>query len=141
MISLAFLSSITASQLIAHALGDYLFQTSWMAMGKTQRWLPAIVHGCVYGLVYWLVLQPSPQAMAVIVGTHILIDRFRLARYICWTKEFLTYPFQRPKPWKDCSKTGFDPNTPTHLADWLMIIIDNIMHVCINAWALYYLLG
>lgn len=138
---LAFLATITTGQLIAHALGDYVFQTGWMAVNKTSRWLPAIVHGAVYGLIFWLVLQPSPAAMAVIVGTHIVIDRFRLARYVCYAKEFITFPAQRPKSWNECKKFGYDPGTPTHLAEWLMIIVDNILHVCINAWALYYLLG
>ena len=30
--------------LIAHVVGDYLFQSSWMAQEKATRWWPAMAH-------------------------------------------------------------------------------------------------
>ena len=67
--------------LLAHLAGDYLIQSHWMATQKTSRWWPAIAHGVTYTLPYALVTQ-SPLALAVIAGTHVVIDRYRLARYV-----------------------------------------------------------
>src|SRR6185369_539474 len=102
---LAFIGTITLTQLIAHALGDYLLQSGWMALNKTKSWIPATVHGIVYAIPFILILHPSLAALAVIVGTHIVIDHYRLARYVCWTKEWFSP--RRPRPWKECSKFGF----------------------------------
>ncbi len=134
---LAFISTITVAQLIAHMIGDYLLQSGWMAEGKTKAWLPAAVHGLVYAIPFVLILHPSVAALAVIVGSHILIDHYRLARHVCWAKNWLG--LERPKPWKECSKTGFDPQRPEYMATWLMIIADNLMHVLINGLALFLL--
>lgn len=64
--------------LLAHLLGDYVVQSRWMATEKTQRWWPAIVHAVTYGVPFLMVTR-SPLALAVIVGTHAVIDRYRLA--------------------------------------------------------------
>jgi hypothetical protein len=61
----------TADQLVAHAVGDYLFQSHWMADQKTTRWLPAVVHGLCYTVPFLLLTQSWP-ALAVIAGTHIV---------------------------------------------------------------------
>ena len=103
-------------QILCHLAGDYTFQNSWMAKGKTQRWLPAAVHAAVYSSVFALVLCPSVAAMSVIFVTHVMIDRFRLARY--WTK-FI----------------GVD-DEPAWLGVWLLIINDNTWHLWINYLAL-----
>ena len=86
-------------QLLAHLLGDFIVQNHWMANRKTQvSWIAAL-HAALYGLgflvVYWTIIQvdtlrfggsdlsvPSWAALAVIVGTHFVIDRWRLARVI-----------------------------------------------------------
>lgn len=74
--------------LLAHLAGDYLLQSDWMAIEKTKRWWPAIAHGLVYTLPFALLTQ-SWEALAVIAGTHVVIDRFRLARHVCWAKNWL----------------------------------------------------
>lgn len=79
---------ITADQLVAHAVGDYLLQSDWMAQGKTANWAPAAAHALVYGLGF-LVFRPSLVAFLVILGSHYLIDRYRLARYVVWAKNFI----------------------------------------------------
>lgn len=66
---------------LAHLVGDYVIQSHWMATEKTKHWLPAIVHGVTYTLPHALITQ-SPLALVVIGGTHIIIDRFRLARHV-----------------------------------------------------------
>lgn len=68
------------NQLICHLIGDYVIQNHWMAQNKTKAWLPAIIHASVYILPF-LLLQPSKAAFAIMWSTHLLIDRFRLARY------------------------------------------------------------
>lgn len=40
------LMSLFSYLLIGHLIGDFLFQTTWMAMFKTTKWVPLIVH-CV----------------------------------------------------------------------------------------------
>jgi len=125
-------------QLLCHLFGDYLLQSSWMANNKTKRWIPAIAHALVYFLPFLVMLQPSLNASIVMIGTHLLIDRFRLARYIAYIKNFLA-PICEWKPWSDCKETGNHKDTPPFLAVWLMIICDNTMHLIINAVALAYL--
>lgn len=78
---------ITAEQLVAHAIGDYVLQSDWMANEKTKQSLAAAVHALSYALPF-LFLRPSVAAFAVIVGTHFLIDRWRLARFVVWVKNF-----------------------------------------------------
>lgn len=120
--------------LLAHVLGDYLFQSDWMATQKISRWTPAIAHGVTYGVPF-LALTWNPWALLVIVGTHVVIDRYRLARYLVWLKNFIAPPGNNPE-WSDCKATGYPPDRPVWLATILMIIADNTIHVIINSAAL-----
>jgi hypothetical protein len=125
---------ITADQLLAHAVGDYVLQSDWMANEKTKRCVAALAHVLAYALPF-LFLRPSPAALAVIVGTHFVIDRWRLARFVCWAKNWLG----PNRPWAECSATGYPSERPPWLSVWLLIIADNIMHVAINGAALRWL--
>ena len=124
--------------LICHLFGDYVFQSSWMANNKIKRLVPAIVHSCVYFVPFLIVLHPSLSATVVMIGTHILIDRFRLAKYVTFVSQYLAPPSEW-KAWSDCIGTGYYKETPVWLATWLMIIVDNTMHLTINALCLMYL--
>lgn len=123
--------------LLAHLVGDYVLQSHWMASEKTKRWWPAIAHAVTYGLPFLLVTQ-SPAALAVIVGTHAVIDRFRLARYVVWAKNQCV-PREYRAPWAECTATGYPPDVPPWLAVWLLILVDNIAHIAINAAAVTWL--
>ena len=123
--------------LILHALGDYVTQPHWVAVEKTSRHLPAILHGLLYGLPF-LILTRVPAALAVITLTHIVIDRYRLARHVIWVKNQLG-PRSRRLPWTECRATGYPPDTPQWLAVGLMIGAENTMHVLINSAALTWL--
>lgn len=150
---------------LCHGAGDFMFQSSWMASQKTRSHLPALLHVAVYGTIFAAVLHPSLLALAVIVGTHFLIDRYRLARYACWASGWLA-PWRRElrssnkealqaftqltgmsplwwvppnKKWSECSRTGYDPAVPAHMSDWLLILVDNLIHLSINAAALAWL--
>lgn len=142
---------ITADQLVAHAVGDYLLQSDWMATEKTKRSVAAAVHALCYSLPF-LLLSPSLAAWAVIVGTHFVIDRWRLARYVVWAKNFLAprrqlIPFDvtgctlliRNHSWRACEATGYAPDRPAWLTTWLLIIADNTLHALCNGAALRWL--
>jgi hypothetical protein len=60
---------MTAGALIAHGVGDYLFQSHWAAQEKTKAHLPAAVHAATYTLAF-LPLTRSPWRLAAIAGTH-----------------------------------------------------------------------
>jgi hypothetical protein len=124
---------ITADQLVAHAIGDYVLQSDWMATEKTKRSLAAAAHVLAYSIPF-LFLRPSLAAWLVIVGSHFIIDRWRLARYVVWAKNLPLTP-----PWRECTATGYPPDRPVWMAVWLLIIADNLMHVVINGLALEYL--
>lgn len=128
---------ITADQLIAHAIGDYLLQSDWMAREKTKVSSVAATHALFYTMPF-MVLTMSLPALAFILGTHFVIDRFRLARYVVYAKNFLAPWDQGPKPWAECSATGYDPEKPAWMAVWLLIIADNVMHVLCNGFALWW---
>lgn len=123
---------ITADQLLAHAVGDYILQSDWMANEKTKQHTAAAVHAVTYTLPFLLLTQ-SPAALAAICGTHFAIDRWRLARFVVWAKN---YPWPGALAWSECSATGSPPDRPPFLSVWLLIIADNIMHVVINAAAI-----
>lgn len=124
----------TADQLVCHAIGDYILQSDWMANNKTKRNLPAIIHALTYSLCF-LVFRPSLLAFAVIFSSHFLIDRFRLARRVCWAKNILGGAW----PPYECTATGYPDDRPAWMAVWLLIIADNILHVMINAACLKFL--
>lgn len=82
---------ISADQLIAHAVGDYILQSDWMATEKTKRSLAALCHVLTYVLPFFF-LTRDPKKLAVIMITHFVIDRWRLARFVVWAKNWLA-PF------------------------------------------------
>lgn len=127
---------ITADQLLCHAIGDYILQSDWMATTKTKRSVAALAHVLTYAIPF-AALRPSWAALAVIVGTHFVIDRWRLARYVVWLKNS-AFGFGNP-PWRECTATGYPADRPPWMAVWLLIIADNVMHVLINGLALRYL--
>lgn len=151
------LFQLTTTSVLAHMIGDYVLQSDWMASQKTSSWKPALAHVLTYAIPFVLLCTHNPIALFIIVSTHFVIDHWRLARYVCWVKNFLapkhidrTPPrerqhfvpesewFIRNLPWSECTATGYDPAKPAWLSVWLLILTDNIMHVTINALALTY---
>lgn len=126
----------TMEQLILHLIGDYLLQSDWMANNKTKAFFPAWVHAMVYSLPFLLI--GSFSAFCVIHGTHFLIDRFGLAKYVVFAKNFLA-PKASWLLWEDCKGTGYPRWRPEYLCVWLLIIADNTLHLAINYLSLKYL--
>lgn len=116
---------------LAHLVGDYVIQSDWMANQKTKRWAPALAHAATYGAVHLLVTR-SPWRLAVIAGTHAVIDHYRLARHVAWAKNQLA-PAAYRHPWSECSATGYHESRPPWMAVWLMIAADNTIHLAVNA--------
>jgi hypothetical protein len=117
-----------------------------------------IVHKGYFRWLPWL----------VIFSTHFLINRFRLARYVVWAKNWMgpkqkwyyhwncdmwiqDHPgsqyakyseyecFLAPTPPLWACPTGHPPTTPVWLSTWLLIIADNTLHLAINYAALRWL--
>ncbi len=116
-------------------MGDYVLQSDWMAREKTRRSIPALVH-CLTYLLPFLFITQNPATLAVIGGVHFVVDRWHLARYLAWIKN---RPWPGSASWSECRETGFHPDTPKWLSGWLVIIIDNVMHILTNGLALYYI--
>ena len=66
--------------LIAHLIADFLLQNNWMALNKTKKLMPLIVHGVIYAIcmfvtfpeiVMWRILRISVL--------HCIVDRYSLA--------------------------------------------------------------
>lgn len=140
-------------QLICHLIGDYALQSHVMATRKTSSLTWALIHAAFYTLPF-LLLTRSFEALAVICLTHALIDRFAVARRWCefygvgfpgaWdrlTHEVALYAHLWPstEPWfveKSYVRAPFVA-PPPFLGVWLIIIVDNTMHLAINYAALW----
>lgn len=124
-------------QLIAHAFGDYVLQSDWMALKKRRSFGVALVHALVYSVPFVLLCR-SLEAWLVIVLTHALIDRFALAKYVCFAKNHLAPPSEWPV-WEKTNATGYAEDKPVWMSTWLFIIADNALHLACNYAALRWL--
>lgn len=100
--------------LIGHLIGDFLFQTSWMAMFKATKWLPLIVHCVVYTISVTTVvffgygLLPI-GAISLLFVSHIFLDRRVFVAW--WVKHIM--------------------QTKGSESKWLSIMVDQIFHIII----------
>jgi len=106
-------------QLLCHLIGDYILQSHKMAVNKTTNSKWAIIHGIFYTLPF-LFLTQNIVILFCIALSHVIIDRYRLANYVSKIKNW-TF-----------NETGYPEETPVWLTTWLMIIIDNTVHLVIN---------
>lgn len=121
------------NQTLAHLLGDYVLQNDWEALNKTSRWLPAFTHAAKYTAAF-LPVTKSPKALAVIGGTHLLIDHYRVAIPLSWAKNQIGVP-QDYRYEYSRDNAGYAQDKPAWMSVWLMIIADNTLHMLINDWA------
>lgn len=106
--------------LVAHLIGDYLFQTKWMAMYKATKWLPLLVHSLVYTVVVAVVAFVgfgglSVAAVAFVFVTHVALDRRTFVAW--WVRTVM-------------GSTGKE-------SGWLSIVVDQIFHIIVLVVALY----
>lgn len=145
-------------QLLVHILGDFILQSDYLALNKSKRTIPCLIHVIIYTSCF-LLLTTSWKALAVIGVTHFLIDRFHtpLKRFIWW-RNHLNPKFQYPN-YKWCDTTGYYDDSPYNsgikehssipssdtsprlffITAWLYIVHDNFLHLAINYLALTYL--
>lgn len=104
--------------LIGHLIGDFLLQTTWMAMNKASKWLPLLVHVAVYTLVVGLFGFASGglslAAILLIFISHAFLDR----------KTFVSFWVKRIQMVKGNEQP------------WLSVIADQIFHIIILAIAI-----
>jgi hypothetical protein len=147
------------AQLLAHLWGDYILQSHWMAENKRESTVAATLHALLYSLCFIPLVMtewhPHPGYIGLVIfGTHYLIDRYGLARYVIWVKNFLApkrsrliflgfgrefVGEHRNAPWEWCKETGFEKYAPPWLAFWLLVIVDNSLHLTCNYLALRWL--
>ncbi|ELS01177.1 Protein of unknown function (DUF3307) [Xenococcus sp. PCC 7305] len=125
-------------QIIFHLVGDYVFQSDWMAQNKTKSSAIAMLHAISYSLLFCFLVNWI--GLLQIIFTHYLIDRFRLARYVVFTKNFLA-PRSKWVNWDESSQYGYSKKVPDYIAFWLLIITDNTLHLACNYFAIYYFGG
>lgn len=136
-------------QLIAHLFGDYILQNHWMAQNKVKSWFPALVHATLYTLPFLLITQ-SHEAIGVIWGSHLIIDRFRLARFWqewygvgCsgrfWVSKTIIQQWEAGASFDTGEPNPDWQDAPDWLKVWLLIIIDNTVHLTINYFSIMYL--
>ena len=82
----------------------------------------------LYALCFvWIVL--SVWVWLVIFITHFFIDRYRLATY--WIRYYNGVNVSGP--------FGYEAGKPDYMTLWLMVIVDNTMHLVINFLAIVWL--
>ena len=86
-------------------------------------------------LLFLLVIQRW-ECWAVIAGTHAVIDRMAIASTICRLKNLIWIGPDAPEKEEN---TGYGIETPPFIRFWLVVIVDNTMHLVINHVALKYL--
>ena len=105
-----------------------------MATKKTSSSLAAVIHAFCYTLPF-LFLTQNFVSLGLIFGSHFLIDRYRLAKYLVYAKNFVS-PRSEWLSWADCKATGYSSEKPAFMSIWLLIIADNILHILCNGLAL-----
>lgn len=145
-------------QLLCHIFGDFLAQSDYMAMNKSKRTIPCLIHVLLYISVF-LFLTTSWKALLVIGGVHFVLDRFPIIiKRLIWMKNHIS-PNGCFVPFSKCEATGYYDNIMYEVTEkpytkevvngfiprlnyvtiWLYIITDNFLHLLTNYLALKYL--
>lgn len=136
------------NQLLCHLIGDYIFQSPYMALNKNNKTIPCLIHCILYTLPF-LFLTSDVLALFLIFATHFIEDRFYFMRYVVWLKNHLNPKFKY-FPFDKCSVTGYYDDwhggneyekevQPKFITTWIYIISDNTYHLACNFLILKYL--
>ena len=122
--------------ILGHFVGDYLLQNNWMALNKTKKWLPLLVHVALYSLAVCLFTFAFTGFnlwwILVVILSHLFIDRWSLAdKYLEFTgsrslRKYVEAQQGRvltgqPVIGTDILAGGF--------TSFVYIVVDNTMHV------------
>lgn len=106
--------SIFECLLVGHFVGDFLFQTRWMAEQKKDSLVVMCIHSCIYTaslyLFSWAVVPLTFVQIVLIFISHAVIDARVLTDW--WLKYISGY------------RDG-----GCHL--WLQVMNDQVLHLCI----------
>lgn len=132
-----------AAQLFCHFVGDYFLQSDWMANFKSKHGaegtLAAAMHATWYTLPFAIVSISYGHMLEIsqlllIAAAHFAVDRYKLAKYVIIAKNtFLNPPHQRV-PADQRSPMGFNKIVPDHIQWGVFTVIDNTLHIMINAF-------
>jgi hypothetical protein len=70
--------------LLAHLVGDYLFQNRWMALNKRRNAWICFLHSTIYALSVALICGWWDERLLLVLFSHDLIDYFRIGAL--WSK-------------------------------------------------------
>jgi hypothetical protein len=128
---------MTLMLLLSHILGDYFFQTDWMAQNKVKNtldgWEACIIHCLIYTwtVVTGIAISCNITSFTVfglmslmVFITHFPIDKFSLAKYLM--------------KWKGNDLSTFNTNPFMPI---VYIAIDNGSHLILMALGFHYLFG
>lgn len=106
--------NLFAYLLLGHLVGDYLLQTSWMAMNKANKWVPLLTHCFVYTLSVCLAIFIAglslPIAVVLIIFiSHVFLDKRVFV--VWWAKHIMGV--KQPE------------------GNWLIIMADQVFHLLI----------
>ncbi len=139
------------NQLLVHLLGDFWLQNDWMALNKSKKILPCLIHVLIYTSCF-LLLTTSWKALLIIGVTHFIIDHWHTPlKRLIWFKNNIGYN-DYPE-YKKCDTTGYCDDygsqsleekdkkfqRPFCISIWLYIAQDNCLHLIINYLALKFL--
>lgn len=71
---------------VAHMVGDYLLQNTWMAMNKQKNIFICLLHAFLYSLAFNIICGWGDWRFWVILITHLIIDHWRIGAI--WRKFF-----------------------------------------------------
>lgn len=100
--------------LIGHLIGDFLFQTSWMAKFKATKWIPLVVHCLVYTISVTVIVFLGYGILPILAVLLLFISHMFLDRRIFvswWVKHIM--------------------KTEGAESKWLCIMVDQIFHMII----------
>lgn len=74
--------------IVGHLVGDFLFQTRWMAEKKASQWDALLLHTLIYTLVIAIFAKPLGGlnwfSLFIIFLAHVILDRRSFTRF--WLK-------------------------------------------------------
>ena len=133
--------------LLGHLVGDYLLQTSWMAVNKSKKtlqgWMAAIVHTVIYTLsICTLMWNFNPLWILIVFLSHVFIDHYSTATWYLKHIKGMEKPRDTVTVLGYYTKYELPANTPTYTSlYWIIyVVVDNTMHLLlmVGAYKLFF---
>ena len=72
------MNSLIIKILYCHCLGDFVFQSNWMAEEKSKSRIVLLAHSILYSVPFSCFLNPSEFQIVLIVVSHYIIDWMKI---------------------------------------------------------------